>query len=80
MKKPPAYEDYEMNFMSLIEDEPQTFTEAMSGRESKMWKKAMKIEMEALEENDTWVVMKKPDKCELIDSKWVFKKKRDEML
>ena len=34
--------------------------------------------MEALKENDTWVVMKKPDECELIDSKWVFKKKRDE--
>jgi len=43
-----------------------------------MWKRAMKIEMEALKENDTWVMMKKPDKCEIIDSRWVFKKKRDE--
>lgn len=38
----------------------------------------MKTEMEALKENDTWTVMKKPEKCELIDSKWVFKKKRNE--
>lgn len=37
----------------------------------------MKIKIEALKENDTWVVMKKPDKCEIID-KWMFKKKRDE--
>lgn len=47
-----------------------------------MWKRAMKIEMEALKENDTWVMMKKPDKCEIIDSRWVFKiqvRKRSEM-
>ncbi|KMQ86201.1 integrase core domain protein, partial [Lasius niger] len=79
LRKPTAYEDYEVNFTSLVEEnEPQTYVEAMSGRESEMWKRAMKTEMEALKENDTWTVMKKPEKCELIDSKWVFKKKRNE--
>lgn len=38
----------------------------------------IKEEIEALKENDTWTVIKRPEHCEPIDSKWVFKKKRNE--
>lgn len=79
LKKPKAYEDYEWNLMSLAEeDEPLTYHEAVTSNESKMWKKAIKEEIEALKENDTWTVIKRPEHCEPIDSKWVFKKKRNE--
>lgn len=41
-------------------------------------KERLKTEIEALEENDTWIVVEKPNNCDLIDCKWVFKKKRNE--
>lgn len=70
MRKPLVYEDYELNFISLIEEsEQQTYEEAISSKEWEMWKQAIKDKMEALSENDTWTVMKKPDGCECIDSK-----------
>lgn len=78
LKKPSKYEDFEVGFMSIAEeDEPQTYSEAISSEDSEMWKKAIEAEMKALEENGTWVIVKKPSNCEYINSKWVFKRKRD---
>lgn len=34
--------------------------------------------MKVLTENDIWKLVEKPDKCEIIDSKWVFKIKDKE--
>ena len=39
------------------------------------WREAMKKEIEALEENETWTLTKLPEGMKAIDSKWVFKAK-----
>lgn len=39
------------------------------------WREAMKKEIEALEENETWTLTKLHEGMKAIDSKWVFKTK-----
>lgn len=38
----------------------------------------MEAEMKTLEENGTWIIVKKPVNSDYIDSKWIFKRKHDE--
>lgn len=52
------------------------YEEAMASKESKLWKKVMKREIDALEENNIWTVMKRLNNCESINSKWIQEKTR----
>lgn len=58
---------------------PNTFEEAITCNESKNWKKAMDKEFESLTLNNTWELVDKPKNKELIDVKWLFKKKNDDI-
>jgi hypothetical protein len=58
-----------------INDEPRSVTEVVNSEERKLWKKAMVEEMEALEKNEAWDLVKLPDGRKLVGRKWVFKKK-----
>lgn len=78
VRKPNWLDIYETSFIASFDNEPISYEEAMKSEEAEKWKKAMKAETEALEENNTWQVVKKPKVCEVIDSKWVYKRKRDE--
>lgn len=42
------------------------------------WKRAMEEEMESLNKNETWILVKPPPGRKLVDSKWVFKVKENE--
>ncbi|CAL1413575.1 unnamed protein product [Linum trigynum] len=53
--------------------EPATFYEAM---QSYVWNRAVQEELGALEQNQTWDVVKLPDGKKAIGYKWVFKIKR----
>lgn len=44
----------------------------------RFWKEAISEEMAALQKNNTWTLVKKPENVTLIDSKWVFRLKKDE--
>ncbi|KAH9646639.1 hypothetical protein KPL70_024932 [Citrus sinensis] len=57
-------------------DEPKTYKEAVSGKNADQWLKAMKEEMDSLYKNDTWTLVKKPDKKKVIGCKWVYKLKQ----
>ena len=57
-------------------DEP-TYKEAMSSPDAGLWKVAMKEELEALDRNNTWEVVDRPPGRRIVDSKWVFRIKRD---
>lgn len=71
------YTDYDLSFFSLDVDEPTTYSEAIESKYASRWKEAIEEEMRALLDNDTWQLVEKPGKCEIIDSKWVFKIKKD---
>jgi hypothetical protein len=60
--------------LSITNDDPRIFKEAVDSEDGNLWKMAMDEEMAALDKNESWdlaeLSTKKP-----IGSKWVFKKK-----
>ncbi|XP_070678596.1 uncharacterized protein [Malus domestica] len=60
---------------AIIEEstEPETFEEASQSSE---WMTAMKEEIDALQQNQTWDLMPKPRDVKSISCKWVYKIKR----
>ena len=57
----------------IMFEEPSTYVEA--ARE-KVWKRAMKEEMEAIDQNQTWELVTPPPNCRPIRLKWLFKIKK----
>ena len=47
----------------------------MKSEKKELWKEAMIDEMNSLHENNTWVLVEKPEEQKVINSKWVFTKK-----
>ncbi|EPZ36131.1 hypothetical protein O9G_005796 [Rozella allomycis CSF55] len=62
----------------VIEDDPQTFSEAINSDLENEWRKAMQAEYNALMSNGTWELMELPPDRKAIGSKWVFKTKYNE--
>lgn len=59
------------------ESEPTTFKQAINCSAKTEWKKSMLIEYESLLANDTWKLCELPVGRKAIDSKWVYKIKRN---
>jgi hypothetical protein len=54
-RKPERYSppDFHSNFsLSITDDDPRTFREAMNSEDSKLWNKAMLEEMDSLDNNE----------------------------
>ncbi|CAD7093112.1 unnamed protein product [Hermetia illucens] len=58
-------------------DIPYTFEEAINSEESKNWIKAMNKEIESLKSNNTWELIENTENKKVIDVKWVYNKKSD---
>lgn len=54
---------------------PNTFEEAMNSHDYKQWQIAMDSEINSLNKNNTWQIVERPKDKKVIDVKWVFKKK-----
>jgi hypothetical protein len=68
--------DFCSNFsLSITDDDPRTVREAVNLEDSKLWKKAMVEEMDALDKNEAWDIVELPTKRKLVGSKSLFKKK-----
>jgi hypothetical protein len=72
----------EISFAEKVDDaksleDPDSFKEVKQRSDKKDWIDAMKCEFESLLENDTWELCELPERKKLIDTKWVFKTKRD---
>ena len=55
--------------------EPRTVSEALQSPDKQQWKAAMEKEMESIDSNDVWDLVKLPANRKPIGSKWVFKRK-----
>ena len=77
IKAPSWLSDYETAFVSETDD-PTSVEEAMQSKEANEWKKAMQEELKTLQENNTWTVVEKPEERDVVECKWVFKKKISE--
>ena len=59
-------------------DVPQSYDEAVTCDEAQEWKKAIKEETESHIKNGTWKIVKKEKNINIVTTKWVFVKKKDE--
>jgi transposase InsO family protein len=57
------------------EDDPKSFSEAMSFRDAVFWKEAVNDEMDSILLNNTWVLVDLPLGSKPICCKWVFRRK-----
>ena len=58
-------------------NDPETFSQAMSSKESNLWHNAMKNELDAMAFNQVWDLVQLPSDVKAIGCKWVFKTKKD---
>ena len=63
--------------MLLDHGEPTNYEEAMISPDSAKWLEAMKYEMGTMYENKVWTLVDLPDDRQVIENKWIFKKKTD---
>jgi len=68
-----------LNAHTVFNDVPITFDEIKSRNDKLLWEEAIKAELEAHEINNTWTIVKKPENKNIVDSKWVFSLKYNEL-
>lgn len=66
---------FDESALFTLDDEPLTVKDAQESRDWDKWKKAMDEELEALNKNQTWLLVDKPTSSRCIKNKWVFKVK-----
>ena len=59
----------------LMDDTPNTISEAYSSPDADYWKEVIQSEMDSIMTNGTWEVTDRPYGCKPVGCKWVFKKK-----
>ena len=59
----------------LLENEPQSFKEAMTSPEAPYWKEAINDEVESILQNHTWELVDLPPSSKPLGYKWIFNKK-----
>ena len=68
-------EDNEAHLVISATDDPMHFEDAIK---SEKWRKAMDVEMEAIERNNTWELTELPEEAKKVGVKWVYKTKLNE--
>ncbi|KAL7297461.1 hypothetical protein TKK_0009831 [Trichogramma kaykai] len=58
-----------------IYKEPTTYNQAMKSGDAIFWQKAIDEELKSMDENKVWDLIERPPKQNIIDSRWVFKRK-----
>ena len=66
-----------LEVMLLDHDEPMNYEEAMMSPDSAKWLEAMKYKMGSMYENKAWTLVDLPDDRQVIENKWIFKRKTD---
>uniref|UniRef100_A0A6V7M123 Integrase catalytic domain-containing protein n=1 Tax=Bracon brevicornis TaxID=1563983 RepID=A0A6V7M123_9HYME len=70
--------------LAKMNGDPTSYKGAMESPEKENWKRAIQEELQSMQENEVWEITERPIpnhrkiKPNIIDSKWVFKKKIDE--
>ena len=72
---PEWYSNPILEVMLLYHDEPTNYEEAMMSPDSAKWLEAMKSEMGSMHENKVGTLVDLPDDRQVIENKWIFKRK-----
>lgn len=77
-RKPTHLDDYATYAEAfIIEDDPKTFSDAMSRDDKEEWRKAMDTEIDSMHSNHAWDLVPLPVGKFAINNKWVFRLKRN---
>lgn len=71
IKKPVRFQS------AKVVNEPATYNQALKSPEKDAWKAAMQEEIQSQELNNSWEVVDQPKNAKLLDTKWVFKLKKN---
>ncbi|KAL8137204.1 hypothetical protein V2J09_003205 [Rumex salicifolius] len=76
---PKDYEVYlqESNCNVGADNDPLSFSQAVSSTDSNLWLNAMKDEMDSMASNQVWNLVELPNGVKTIGCKWVYKTQRD---
>ena len=69
----------ESDYNIRVKNDLETFSQAISCKESNLWYDAMKDEMNFMASNGIWNLVELPDGAKAIGCKWVFKTKKDSL-
>ncbi|KAG6440963.1 hypothetical protein O3G_MSEX001602 [Manduca sexta] len=64
--------------MSILDNDPQSLSEALQSTNSDKWIEAMNEEYQSLLSNNTWTLVDKPKNNMILACKWIFKTKTDQ--
>ena len=59
----------------MLDGEPKSLSDALSGPDAVWWLEAINSEMESIMLNNTWVLVDLPEGCKALGCKWILKKK-----
>ncbi|CAH2096121.1 unnamed protein product [Euphydryas editha] len=76
IKKPSHLNDYYTGFTAVNNSE-LSYEEAINSEYSEKWKEAIQTELQALQKNKTWIETYLPEDKKAIETKWVFKIKKE---
>ena len=73
-------DDEKCALVATVQNDPNSYREAMSTENKFEWEKAVKAELESMEKNKVWTIIDRPSSSEgekpnIIDSRWVLKRK-----
>ncbi|RDX86811.1 hypothetical protein CR513_31805, partial [Mucuna pruriens] len=63
--------------LSINDNDPVSFSQALSCDNSEKWLDTMKEELKSMEHNGVWDLVELPKGCKRVNCKWVFKTKHD---
>lgn len=70
--------------IATVNEDPTNFREAMTSKNKEEWLRAIKEELKSMYDNKAWKLVYRPEKIvnnrktNLLDSRWIFKRKIDE--
>jgi hypothetical protein len=70
VKRPKLFSSYMDLMCDLLEKEPACFEEAIQKKE---WADAMTEEYQSIIKNDVWEIVPRPNKKDVLSSRWIFK-------
>jgi hypothetical protein len=76
-RQPKSYSppDFHSNFaLSITDYDPITVREAVNSEDSKLWKKAMVEEMDAMDKNEAWDIVEFPAGRKPVGRKWLLRR------
>lgn len=70
---------YAFGAVAYVDNVPQSFGEIAQRDDAAQWMEAVHAEMDSLNRNETWTLVKRPTKRSVVTCKWVFSRKRNDV-